>query len=153
MSNEFVACGFGVVHPWLCDAMGHLTTRHYVGFFDDASYQLFAALGHDAEAGAAQQQGWADVRHEIDYRAELGVGSLLRLDGQVLALGRTSITTELRLLARSDDRLCARLVAHTVCFDLAARRARPLPAEVIEAAARLFGVTPKPREDAPTAQA
>ena len=31
-----------VVHPWLCDMMGHLTTRHYVGMFDDAAYALFA---------------------------------------------------------------------------------------------------------------
>ena len=31
-----IDCGLAVVHPWLCDAMGHLTTRHYLGMFDDA---------------------------------------------------------------------------------------------------------------------
>ncbi len=145
MADAYILCGFGVVHPWLCDAMGHLTTRHYLGFFDDASYQLFAALGYDAEAGKIAQQGWADVRHEIDYRAELATGALVRIDGRVVALGRSSITTELRLLARSDDRLCATLLARTVCFDLAARRSRPLPEALVEQATVLFGVTPEQR--------
>ncbi|MES1972052.1 MAG: acyl-CoA thioesterase [Pseudomonadota bacterium] len=145
MADAYILCGFGVVHPWLCDAMGHLTTRHYLGFFDDASYQLFAALGHDAEAGKIAQQGWADVRHEIDYRAELAAGALVRIDGRVVALGRSSITTELRLLARSDDRLCATLLARTVCFDLAARRSRLLPEALVEQATVLFGVTPEQR--------
>lgn len=145
MADAYILCGFGVVHPWLCDAMGHLTTRHYLGFFDDASYQLFAALGYDAEAGKIAQQGWADVRHEIDYRAELAAGALVRIDGRVVALGRSSITTELRLLARSDDRLCATLLARTVCFDLAARRSCPLPEALVEQATVLFGVTPEQR--------
>lgn len=145
MGDIYVACGFGVVHPWLCDAMGHLTTRHYLGFFDDASYQLMAELGYDAEAGQAAQQGWADVRHEIDYRAELAAGALVRIDGRVVALGRSSIATELRLFARSDDRLCATLMARTVCFDLAARRSRPLPEAVIASAATMFGVRPEER--------
>ena len=143
MAEHHVDCGYGVVHPWLCDAMGHLTTRHYLGFFDDASYQLFAALGYDAETGKAERQGWADVRHEVDYRAELAAGALIRIDGRVEAVGRSSITTRLRMFARSDDRLCATLLARTVCFDLAARRARALPQTIVAAAARLFGVDPE----------
>jgi len=31
-----------IVHPWLCDVMGHMNVRHYIGMFDDASYQLLA---------------------------------------------------------------------------------------------------------------
>lgn len=145
MADIYVVCGFGVVHPWLCDAMGHLTTRHYLGFFDDASYQLMAELGYDSEAGQAAQQGWADVRHEIDYRAELAAGALVRIDGRVIALGRSSLTTELRLFARSDERLCATLIARTVCFDLEERRSRPLPEALIASAAKMFGVRPEER--------
>ena len=29
-----------VAHPWMCDVLGHLTTRHYVAMFDDAAYHL-----------------------------------------------------------------------------------------------------------------
>ena len=145
MAETYVTCGFGVVHPWLCDAMGHLTTRNYLGFFDDASYQLMAELGYDSEAGQVAQQGWADVRHEIEYRAELAVAALIRIEGRVVALGRSSITTELRLFARSDERLCATMTARTVCFDLAERRSRPLPEWLIVNSARLFGVGPEER--------
>ena len=31
-----------IVHPWLCDVMGHMNVRHYMSMFDDASYQLLA---------------------------------------------------------------------------------------------------------------
>lgn len=141
MAEEgFVTCGLAVVHPWLCDAMGHLTTRHYVAMFDDAAYHLHAALGHDAERAAAERQGWADVRHEIDYRSELAAGALVRIDGRVTALGRSSLASEFCMVESGSGRLSAVMRARTVCFDLAARRARPLPDAVVLGAGRLFGV-------------
>ncbi len=30
-----------VAHPWMCDVLGHMTTRHYVAMFDDAAYHMF----------------------------------------------------------------------------------------------------------------
>ena len=136
-------CGLAVVHPWLCDAMGHLTTRHYLGMFDDAAYQLFAMLGYDSRAAASEGWGWADVRHEIDYRAELRSGAIVRIIGRVAALGRKSITAEYSLFDRSGDRLCAQLTARTVCFDLRERKARPLPPALAEAMAARFGLGPR----------
>lgn len=138
-----IECGLAVVHPWLCDAMDHLTTRHYLGIFDDASYQLFALIGYDPKIGAAEHWGWADVRHEILYQSELTVGSVVRVVGRITSLGRTSITSELHLLDRADGRLCASLTANTVCFDLAARRARPLPEAIIAGCAAAFKINPK----------
>ena len=29
-----------VAHPWMCDVLGHMTTRHYVAMFDDAAYHM-----------------------------------------------------------------------------------------------------------------
>ena len=41
----------GVAHPWLADVMGHMTTRHYVAMFDDASYHfLFEAFGWSGDS-------------------------------------------------------------------------------------------------------
>lgn len=137
---EGVECGLAVVHPWLCDAMGHLTTRHYLGMFDDASYQLFLTIGYDPKLAASEHWGWADVRHEIDYRSELAAGSVVRVVGRINALGRTSLTAEFGLYDRADGRLCARLVAKTVCFDLKARKARPLPADVVAKSLALFAL-------------
>lgn len=132
--ENWLPCGLAVVHPWLCDRMGHLTTRHYMAMFDDASYQLFAALDPAPDA----EQGWADIRHDIAYLDELATGELVRIEGRVTALGRTSIETRYRLLRRRDDRVCATLAAKTVCFDLVLRKSRLLPDRLREAADTLF---------------
>jgi acyl-CoA thioester hydrolase len=35
----------GVVYPWHCDHMGHMSVMWCVGKFDEATFQLFAMLG------------------------------------------------------------------------------------------------------------
>lgn len=135
-----IPCGFPVVHPWLCDAMGHLTTRHYLAMFDDATYHLFAALGHDSAQAKREHQGWADVSHHIQYLAELSAGAVVRIDGKVTKIGRSSIETAFTMVDRDDGRVCATLAAKTVCFDLQARRSRPLPASLIAQATTMFAL-------------
>ena len=130
----------GVVHPWLCDAMGHLTTRHYLGFFDDASWHLLAHASYDAAAATEEGWGWADVRHEITYAAELHAGALIVVEGRITGLGKSSVTSEYRMLDRATGGLSATLSARTVCFDLKARRSRPLPAAFRARASELFGL-------------
>ncbi|PZQ94943.1 MAG: acyl-CoA thioesterase [Cereibacter sphaeroides] len=138
MMPNAIECGFAVAHPWLCDGMGHLSTRHYLGMFDDASYQLFAMLGYDAAAATTEGWGWADVRHELEYRHEIHPGAVLRITGEVRALGRSSITAGFSLIDRSEDRLCAVLTARTVCFDLHARKSRPLPTAIVARIEEIF---------------
>jgi Predicted thioesterase len=136
----FIPSGFGVAHPWLCDVMGHLTTRHYLGFFDDASYQLLASLGYDSASATREGWGWADVRHEIEYLAEVGLGSLVRIEGRVTSIGRSSLQLEFRMIERAGDRHCATLIAKTVCFDLRARKSQEVPEAIRRQIATLFGV-------------
>jgi acyl-CoA thioester hydrolase len=138
-----IECGLAVVHPWLCDVMGHLTTRHYMAMFDDATYQFLAVIGYDPKAASEERWGWADVRHEINYLSELAAGAVVRVEGRAKARGRSSITVEFRLIDRSDGRVCATLEAKIVCFDLEARRARPLPPTITDALSVLFGLSTK----------
>ena len=75
----------GVCHPTLCDVMGHMTTRHYIAMFDDGSYHFLHALfGWSGEQASIDKKGWADVRHIIDYQAEVAVGDLLEIDAQLV---------------------------------------------------------------------
>jgi acyl-CoA thioester hydrolase len=127
-----------VVHPWLCDAMGHLTTRNYLGMFDDASYQLFMMCGYDG--ATAGDWGWADVRHEIEYKNELQAGAVVKLFGRIAKLGKSSVTSDFRLLEGPGEKLCATLVATTVCFDLGKRSAMALPQTFAANARMLFGL-------------
>ena len=139
-AEGYVLTGLGVVHPWLCDAMGHLTTRFYTAFFDDASWQLFAEFGYVESVARAEGWGWADVVTTTEYKAEIGTGGLIRVKSRIIAIGNSSLTAEHLLCERSSGAVCARMEAKTVCFDLAARRSRPLPAAIRAAAASLLSV-------------
>ena len=130
----YALTGLGVVHPWLCDAMGHLTTRFYTAFFDDASWQLFAELGYVESAARPEGWGWADVVTTTEYKGEIGAGGLIRVKSRIIAIGNSSLTAEHLLCERSSGAVCARMEAKTVCFDLVARRSRQLP-DAIRAAA------------------
>lgn len=132
--GPFAPTGFGVTHPWLCDAMGHLTTRHYVGFFDDATWHMVAELGYRQAIAVDERWGWADVSNELTYLGEVPPGTLIRIASRIVALGKTSLTIESVMQDRADNRIAARMIAKLVCFDLDARRARSLP-EGIRAAA------------------
>jgi len=141
-AEGYIVTGLGVVHPWLCDAMGHLTTRDYTGFFDDASYHLFAALGYDETIGRTEGWGWADVVTTTNYHAEVVAGALIIVKSRIAAIGNSSMTAEHLLSNRTTGALSARMEARTVCFDLVARRSRPVPASIRATVERMIAARP-----------
>ena len=77
MGSE-IECYRGVVYPWLCDSMGHMTTRHYTAMFDDASYHMFAALGFTPDhlaagigLGALAPSDYAPMLSPFDHAGDL----------------------------------------------------------------------------------
>lgn len=108
----------GVVHPWMCDVMGHMNVRHYAGMFDDASFQL---LGHIAGKIPDEGFGWADVRSTTDYKKEVPAGELLIIRSQVVRVGRSSITFRQIMAGSIDGELRATNETTSVCFDKIAR--------------------------------
>ncbi|BCH30169.1 4-hydroxybenzoyl-CoA thioesterase [Mesorhizobium sp. L-8-10] len=115
-----------IVHPWLCDMMGHLTTRHYMAMFDDASYVLLSeATGWSPNDPEWAGLGWADVHQEIDYKDELSAGTIVEITGGVKRIGSSSIEIRLEMRRMNGKSLCAVMVAKTVFFDLSLRKARP----------------------------
>ena len=82
-----------VAHPWMCDVLGHLTTRHYVGMFDDAAYHfLYAVFGWTGASDDAGKMAWVDVRHLIEYRNEVAPGGLLEIHACLTRIGTKSMT-------------------------------------------------------------
>lgn len=114
----------GVAFPWLCDQQGHLTTSQYLMMFDVASYHLLDRLTR----GAAEPEtlSWADVRHEIDYLAEVSVGGLVLIESELVRLGGKSITHRHLMTCPDRTTAYARLTATTVRFDKQARTGVPL---------------------------
>ena len=126
----------GVAHPWLCDAFGHLNTRNYVAMFDDGSFHFFQALGYSLAALKRDNRGWADVRAELEFKAEVPLGALVVVRTGVVQVGGKSLTYRHEMRSPDDDGLHATMQTVTVYFDLAARKATPIPDSVRAAAAR-----------------
>ena len=90
---------------------------------------LCANLGHNAAEARKQHLGWADVRHEIDYVAEVPVGTLVHIDCEVEKLGNKSIRYRQIMYLSDTGEVAAENVATSVLFDMKARKAVPLPDE------------------------
>jgi acyl-CoA thioester hydrolase len=130
-----IECYRGVVHPWLCDLMGHLTTRHYAAMFDDGSYHLLAAIGCTPYH---IRVGFADVKATFTYKSELRAGDLLVIQGQIVRVGEKSLTAYYAMKNASNGVTAAEMEAVTVQFDLTTRKAIPLVPEFREAAEALL---------------
>jgi acyl-CoA thioester hydrolase len=111
--------GNTVAHPWLCDVIGHLTTRHYVAMFDDASYHfLFKVFGWTGATDKNGDTGWVDVRHLIEYRAEVSAGDVLEIRASLVKVGTKSITAQYEMVNLGRDELAATLECIYVLFDM-----------------------------------
>ena len=121
----------GVAFPWHCDSMGHVATRFYTQWFDEASYHFMASMGGSQKDLEPKGLGWADVKSTIEYRHELCSGDLFIVESRFQRLGSKSLASlhELKLL---DGTLIASQEVTTVQFDLKARKAVPVEENIRE---------------------
>jgi len=124
-----------IAHPWQCDVMGHLTTRFYVGMFDDAAYHLlYEVFGWTINTEGKSKIGWADVRHVIEYKAEVSAGDILEIRAYLIKIGKTSFSARYEMVNIAKSEIAATLESICVLFDLEARKAISLSDEMIEIA-------------------
>jgi acyl-CoA thioester hydrolase len=125
----------GIAQPWECDVMGHLTTRFYVAMFDDASYHfLYQVFGWTISAHETGKYGWADVRHVIEYKAEVSAGDVLEIRAHLQKIGTKSFTTLYEMVNLAKDEVAATLESICVYFDLEERAAIAITDEMRETA-------------------
>jgi acyl-CoA thioester hydrolase len=137
-----------VAHPWLCDVMGHLTTRHYVAMFDDASYHLlFNVFGWSGATDESGEMGWVDVRHIIDYQAEVAAGDVLEIRGSLVKIGSKSLTARYEMINLGNDELAATLECIYVLFDMNTRKGLALTGELRQMAENHLGKLGKSGSD------
>ena len=126
-----------VAHPWMCDVLGHMTTRFYLNMFDDASYHiLYEVFGWSGASDDEGERGWADVRHVIEYVAEVNAGDVLETRAGIKKIGTKSITIRYEMTNLGEKELAATLECTCVLFDLKARKALPLPDDLRACAER-----------------
>lgn len=130
----------GVVYPAQCDAMGHMNVQHYTAAFDQAMWHLVVHLGFCPSWVRDRREGWADIRHVVNFRTELRAGELFHAESSVMKVGDTSLVTCHRIVQTEGGELSAEVEMTSVYFDLDGRASRPLPAGIRAAAQRLVQV-------------
>lgn len=106
-----------------CDHMGHMNVRHYVGKFDDATWNFFNRIGLSPSFFRTSGRGMAAVEMNIQYKAELLEGDILTITSRLLEVKAKAIIFHHDMYNGETGQLAAtaRLVA--VHLDTAARRA------------------------------
>jgi len=128
--KAMISCYKGMAQPWFCDVMGHMNIRHYMAMFDESSYQmLFEVFGWTGNSDNNGGQGWADVKHVIEYQAEVHAGDLLEVKSCITKVGNKSVGIRYEMTNSANNELAATLECVCVLIDLGSRDAVPLSDE------------------------
>ncbi len=128
---------FAVAHPWLCDVIGHLNTRHYHGMFDDTLFVLLDELGYPAATAHGSGVAFVDVRNELEYRAEVVSGAVVRIQAYIEKIGTKSITAFFSMTTLDGAKIHATMRAVLVSSNVIAKKAIEVPADA-RSRARVF---------------
>jgi acyl-CoA thioester hydrolase len=121
----------GVVYPWHCDHMGHMNVMWYVGKFDEATWNLFAALGVTAASLRENGRGMAAVQQNITYKRELVVGDTVTVRSAFLELREKVARFVHEMRHGETGELAALCMLTGVHIDAGARKACPFPQDIL----------------------
>ena len=135
--KELVETYRGTIYPWQCDHMGHMNVMWYVGKFDEATWNLFAAAGVTASFLRDNRRGMAAVQQNITYRRELLVGETVAIRSAFLEVRDkvAKFVHEMRNAVSGEiSAICVLTGVHT---DSQTRKSCSFPPEIVERARRL----------------
>jgi acyl-CoA thioester hydrolase len=121
----------GVVYPWHCDHMGHMNVMWYVGKFDEATWNLFAAMGVTAAFLRDNKRGMAAVQQNITYKRELVAGDTLTVHSAFLEVREKLARFVHEMRHGESDELAAYCILTGVYIDAEARKSCPFPQDIL----------------------
>ena len=131
----------GVVYPDQLDHMEHMNVQWYTSKFDEATWQLFSAIGITSEYMREQNRGMAALEQITKYKSEVKSGELLVVKSKVIEI-RDKIIKFLHIMYNVES---MQEVANTelvgVHIDRKIRKSSPLPTSVIKKCTELFDIT------------
>ena len=115
------------------DLMGHMNTRYYMGLFDDATWDFFAAFGMDKAYYNAANGGSFALEQHIHYLAEVHGGEMVAIHTRLN--GRTAKRAHFIhfMVNETTDKLAATLETVISHANTATRRTSPFPADIAAA--------------------
>ena len=127
----------GTVYPWHCDHMGHMNVMWYVGKFDEATWNVFSAMGMTANYLREQRRGMSAVQQNITYRRELHAGDTVAVQSTLLEL-RPKVVRFLHEMRNADtDEVAALCELTGVHIDTTTRKSCPFPEDILARARNL----------------
>ena len=132
----------GVVYPTQCDHMGHMNVSSYVAKFDEATWQLFAAIGLTPSRLRKEKIGMAGVEQHIVYKRELYAGDVVTVSSMVLEVKEKVVRFAHEMKNDETGEVAARTVLVAVHLDTSTRKARAIPSDVRDRARSLIAESP-----------
>ena len=132
----------GAVYPSQCDHMGHMNVSSYVAKFDEATWQLFTAIGLTPSRLRKEKIGMAGVEQHIEYKRELYAGDVVTVSSTVLEVKEKVIRFAHEMKNDETGEVAARTVLVAVHLDTSTRKARAMPSDVRERARSLIAERP-----------
>jgi len=128
----------GAIYPHQCDHMGHMNVMWYVGKFDEATWQMFLAIGVSPSYMREEQRVVAAVRQETTYRRELLAGDLITIRSDVLEMRERVIRFYHEMTNDETGEVAATTVITAVHLDAQTRKPCPFPADIFERGCQLI---------------
>lgn len=129
--SELMLTYRGAVYPWHCDQMGHMNVMWYVGKFDEATWNLFAALGLTTAFLRENKRGMAAVQQNITYRRELLAGDTVTVHSAFLEI-RDKVARFVHEMRHNESGELAALCMLTgVYIDAVARKSCAFPEDIL----------------------
>ena len=122
----------GAVYPWHCDHMGHMNVMWYVGKFDEATWNLFAAMGVTAAFLKESGRGMAAVQQNITYKRELHAGDTVVVQSTFIEVREKLAKFVHEMRHAVSGELSAICVLTGVHIDTRTRKSCPFPTEILE---------------------
>ena len=135
--SELLETYRGAVYPWHCDHMGHMNVMWYVGKFDEATWNLFAAAGITAGFLKDNQRGMAAVQQNITYRRELVAGDIVLVRSAFLELREKVAKFVHEMRNAQTGEISAICVLTGVSIDVRTRKSSPVPQDLLARAQAL----------------
>jgi acyl-CoA thioester hydrolase len=117
--------------------MGHMNVMFYVGKFDEATWNLMAAIGITPSYVRDEQRGMAGVQQNITYKREVFAGAIVEIRSHIVSIAERKMVWVHEMRDAERDEVCAICELTAVHIDRVKRRAVPFPPSVREKAENL----------------
>jgi acyl-CoA thioester hydrolase len=110
--------------------MGHMNVMWYVGKFDEATWQLFYAIGLTPSRLRKDSSGMAGVEQHIEYKRELYAGDVITISSTIMEVKEKSIRFVHEMKNDETGLIAARTILVAVHLNTVTRKACPFPDDV-----------------------